>query len=165
MKLKVFTLPFSDSAGGFDDGPLQEFVADKEVIEYTEHFFVHERTPYLTLVLAYRSLSDDRRRRPGSTQDFRAELDENEREAFDALKAWRAARAKAEGIPPYMIASNRQLAKMITLRAASRSALSGIEGIGEARAARYGDEILQIIGKHPAPGRDAVPDSEKEPGP
>jgi hypothetical protein len=96
VKLKVFTLAFSDSAGGFDDGHLQEFIADKEVIEYTEHFFVHERTPYLTLVLAYRGISDDRRRRPVSTPDFRAELDGSEREAFDALKAWRAARAMAQ---------------------------------------------------------------------
>lgn len=165
MKLKVFTLPFSDTAGGFDDGPLQEFIADKEVIEYTEHFFVHERTPCLTLVLAYRTVSDDRRRRPGSTPDLRAELDETEREAFDALKAWRAARAKVEGIPPYMIASNRQLAKMITHKVGSRSALSGIEGIGEGKSAKYGDEILQVLGKHLAPDRDAVPRSDKEPKP
>jgi len=163
VKLKVFTLPFSDTAGGFDDGPLQEFIADKEVIEYTEHFFVHERAPYLTLVLAYRGISDDRRRRPGSAPDFRAELDGSEREAFDALKAWRAARAKLEGIPPYMIASNRQLARMITLRVASRSALSGIEGIGEAKCAKYGDEILQVLAKHVSSNREALEEAEKEP--
>ena len=42
MKLKVFTLRFSDSTEGFDDQPLQEFIADKEVIEFSEHFFIHE---------------------------------------------------------------------------------------------------------------------------
>ena len=37
MKLKVFTFRFSESIDGFDDKPLQEFIADKEVIEFSEH--------------------------------------------------------------------------------------------------------------------------------
>jgi hypothetical protein len=47
LKLKIFTFQFSESAKGFDDKPLQEFIADKEVIEFSEHFFIHENTPYL----------------------------------------------------------------------------------------------------------------------
>ncbi len=43
MKLKIFTLRFSDTANGFDDKPIQEFTADKEVVEYTEHFFIRPR--------------------------------------------------------------------------------------------------------------------------
>ncbi len=163
MKLKVFTLRFSDSTGGFNDEPLQDFIADKEVIEFTEHFFVHERTPYLTVLLAYRSLSEDGRRRPASAPDLRRELDDSEKETFDALKAWRLARAKLEGIPPYMIASNRQLAKMVRLRASSRGALSAVEGIGEAKTAKYGDEILGILGKHLTQVRGEPEEGGKEP--
>ena len=55
MKLKVFTLRFSCAAEGFDDRPLQEFIADKEVIEFSEHFFIHENTPYLAVLIAYRA--------------------------------------------------------------------------------------------------------------
>lgn len=47
MKLKIFTLKFSESSGGFDDEPVQNFITDKEVVEYSEHFFVHEKTPFL----------------------------------------------------------------------------------------------------------------------
>jgi len=61
LKLKVFTFRFSESAEGFNDEPLQEFIADKEVIEFSEHFFVHEKTPYLTLLLSYRLLNHDQR--------------------------------------------------------------------------------------------------------
>jgi superfamily II DNA helicase RecQ len=163
LKLKVFTLRFSDSTGGFNDEALQEFIADKEVIEFTEHFFVHERTPYLMVLLAYRSLSEDGRRRPSPAPDLRRELDDTEKEAFDALKAWRLTRAKLEGIPPYMIASNRQLAKMVRLRAASRAALSAVEGIGEAKSAKYGDEILEILGKHLTQARGEPEEGDKEP--
>jgi hypothetical protein len=49
-------------------------VADKEVITFSEHFFVHENTPYLTLVMAYRPLADAGQRPGGRRPDFRPEL-------------------------------------------------------------------------------------------
>jgi hypothetical protein len=36
LKLKIFTFRFSESIDGFDDKPLQEFIADKEVIVFTD---------------------------------------------------------------------------------------------------------------------------------
>ena len=162
MKLKVLTLRFLESASGFDDGPLQAFTADKEVIDFSEHFYMHEETPYLTLVLAYRLAVDDRSRRPLSRPDPRRELADDERLAYDALRAWRAVRARAEGLPPYMIASNKQLAQMIKLKSASRTALMHIEGIGEAKAAKYADDILAILGKHLMQTPAAAPDEGGE---
>ena len=81
MKLKVFTLRFSAFTGGFDDRPLQEFIADKEVIEFSEHFFVHENTPCLTIVITYRSLESLESRRVLRQTDPRLEFDGVEKEA------------------------------------------------------------------------------------
>ena len=148
MKLKVFTLRFSGSTEGFDDRPLQEFIADKEVIEFSEHFFIHENIPCLTILIAYRSLESLESRRVARQTDPRLEFDGVEKEAYDALRAWRAAAAKVEGIPPYMIANNRQLAKMIRIKPTSRETLGRVEGIGEAKIAKYGDQMLEIISKH-----------------
>ena len=47
-----------------------------------------------------------------------------------------------------MIANNRQLAKIIRLKPTSREALGRVEGIGEAKIAKYGDQILEILTKH-----------------
>jgi superfamily II DNA helicase RecQ len=148
LKLKVFTLRFSGSTEAFDDGPLQEFIADKEVIEYSEHFFIHENKPCLTILLAYRELESLESRRVARRADVRLELDAPEKEAYDALRSWRAATAKMEGIPPYMIVNNKQLAKMVKIRPTSREALGRVEGIGEAKTAKYGDQILEVISKH-----------------
>ena len=147
MKLKVFTLRFSGSPEGFDDRPLQEFIADKEVIEFSEHFFTRENTPYLTILIAYRPLTDEGARRPVPQQDLRNEFDGREKEAYDALRTWRAAAAKMEGIPPYLIANNKQLAQMIKMRVKSKESLGGVAGIGEAKAAKYGEKILEILTK------------------
>ncbi len=162
MKLKVFTLRFTPGTeGGFDDSPLQEFIADKDIISFCDHFFVHEATPYLMLIVAYRMMEKDGPRRPRTKPDPRAELQAEEKQAYDALRTWRAERAKAEGIPPYMIASNKQLATMIKMRARSLSALGRIEGIGEAKIAKYGEEILHLLAAHGIKsGIDAASEAE-----
>ena len=121
MKLRIFTFRFTAASAGFDDTPLREFLADKEVVEYSEHFFEHERTPYLTVVAAYRYLAPDEKRAFRRRESPEQDLAPEERVLFDALRAWRAARAQAEGIPPYMIASNRQLVRIVRLKAGTKA--------------------------------------------
>lgn len=162
MKLKVFTFRFSHRVQGFDDQPLQKFMADKEVIEFSEHFFVHEKTPYLTVLLAYRPIADDERRKRSRRVDPRKYLDDQEKQVYDALRTWRAARARQEGIPPYMIANNKQLAKMIKLGATTKSALAEVDGIGDVKIVKYGDEILQTISQHFKPEAEAIEVPEKD---
>lgn len=164
MKLKVFTLRFSDGLEGFDDAPFQEFAADKEVVDYVEHFFFHEKKPYLTIILSYREIAPEERRRIQRESNPRNELDETEKIVFDALREWRAARAKQEGIPPYLIANNRQLAKMIKMKAASKADLTNVGGIGEAKVESYGEEMLKVIAQATGPeAADEKALSEEQP--
>ncbi len=51
MKLKIFTLRLNPATGLFDEGELANFQSGKDVIEISEHFLVHEKTPTLLLVL------------------------------------------------------------------------------------------------------------------
>lgn len=168
MKLKVFTLRYSDAAGGFDDTPLQEFLSAREVIEVTDHFFVHERTPCLLMVVSYRDVEADeeRHRRPNqrserSRTDPRDDLDDGEKKVYDALRTWRTARAQQDGVPPYVVANNRQLARMVRLRVDSKTALLKVVGFGEEKVRHYGDGILDVLGRLPptdvgqGPGGDA----------
>lgn len=133
---------------GFDDKPLRDFIADKEVFEFSEHFFIYENTPFLTILIAYRSIESLESRRYVKQPDPRLEFDGVEKEAYDALRAWRAAAGKLEGIPVYMIASNKQLAKIIKVKPTSREALGRVEGIGEAKIHKYGDQVLEVLSKH-----------------
>lgn len=64
------------------------------------------------------------------------------------MRAWRAAKAKQEGIPPYMIANNKQLASMVKQRAMTKADLAGINGIGDAKIARYGEDILKTLAEY-----------------
>lgn len=64
---------------------------------------------------------------------------------FERLRAWRNGRAQAEGVPPYVLLTNRQLAATARERPGTLAALKAIEGIGEARAARFGTELLAVV--------------------
>ena len=80
MKLKVFTLRLDETTGAFDDRELRAFVEDqdqpREILDVSEHFFLHEGRPIWALLLRYRDIPQ-----PGACReqhlrkDWRADLD------------------------------------------------------------------------------------------
>ncbi|MBI5245277.1 MAG: HRDC domain-containing protein [Elusimicrobia bacterium] len=175
MKLKVFTLRMKPETGIFDDKELSEFQLGKDVLEVSEHFLVHEKTPTLTLVLRYRELPDGASRSPEAVRkDWRAELDLEGKRIYDELRLWRGRKAKREGMPPYLILNNRELAELAMKKPATLANLRDIEGIGEAKSERWGEEILALLaslappppakGERPAPSGTAAPMPPKNPG-
>ena len=151
MKLKIFTLRLNPATGIFDEGELTSFQLGKDVIDVSEHFLVHEKTPTLLLVLRYRELPDGgggARQSPEAVRkDWRAELDAQGQRIYDEFRLWRGRKAKHEGLPPYLILNNRELAEFAMKRPANATQLREIEGIGEAKAKRWGEEMLALLGK------------------
>jgi len=73
-------------------------------------------------------------------------VSEADRPLFEALRAWRAAAAKAQHVPPYVIFHDRTLAEIAQVRPASRAALGRLNGVGEAKLAHYGAAVLEVVG-------------------
>ncbi len=65
---------------------------------------------------------------------------------FEALRAWRAAEAKAQHVPPYVIFHDRTLAEIAAAKPGSRAALARLNGVGEAKLAHYGEAVLEVVG-------------------
>lgn len=64
---------------------------------------------------------------------------------FEILRKWRAERAHKDGVPPYVLLTNRQLLAVIKNRPQSKTEFMKINGIGQSKADRYGDELLNFI--------------------
>jgi len=64
------------------------------------------------------------------------------------LRAWRAARARADEVPAYVVAHDALLAAIVEQRPDSPATLRRVKGMGPAKLERYGDEILAILGRH-----------------
>ena len=80
------------------------------------------------------------RRAPRPPIDVEAKPESAAAEA--ALRAWRAQRSQAVGVPAYVVLSNRQLEGISLVMPSNARELLACEGIGPARLERYGDEIL-----------------------
>lgn len=64
---------------------------------------------------------------------------------FNALRDWRAEQAKEDGVPPYIICTNKQLGAIVKARPGSLSQLGEIDGIGKAKIEKYGQIILGML--------------------
>jgi len=53
MRVKLITFRYSATIGGFDDSALSEFIRDKEVLSFREHFYSVNDVPHLTCVVSY----------------------------------------------------------------------------------------------------------------
>ena len=64
---------------------------------------------------------------------------------FEQLRAKRKELADAEGIPPYMVFSDRALEEMATYFPHSKESFETMHGIGQMRVEKYGYPFLPII--------------------
>jgi DNA helicase-2/ATP-dependent DNA helicase PcrA len=65
--------------------------------------------------------------------------------AFEALRAWRTAKARELALPPYVVAHDATLAAIVEVDPRSLAALRRVKGMGPARVESYGDEILAVL--------------------
>jgi ATP-dependent DNA helicase RecQ len=65
---------------------------------------------------------------------------------FEALREWRAAEAKAQRVPPYVIFHDSVLREIAAVRPASLDELGQIKGVGASKLQRYGADVLGVLG-------------------
>ena len=65
---------------------------------------------------------------------------------FERLRAWRYERAKEQGVPAYVVFSDATLREIATTLPSSLAELSKVSGIGETKLARYGQQVLDVLG-------------------
>lgn len=67
------------------------------------------------------------------------------RALFALLRARRKELAEAQGVPPYVIFSDRTLVEMATYYPQTRTSLRRIAGVGDVKLERYGKDFLGVI--------------------
>ena len=65
--------------------------------------------------------------------------------AFERLRAWRAATAKEQGVPAYVVFHDATLRQIATEEPATLAALGTISGVGAAKLERYGESLLAAL--------------------
>jgi ATP-dependent DNA helicase RecQ len=64
---------------------------------------------------------------------------------FERLRAWRAATAKEQGVPAYVIFHDSTLRQIAALAPSTLAELGTVSGVGENKLAKYGQQVLDTV--------------------
>ncbi len=84
-------------------------------------------------------------KKPPSRSNPRSPTDPVGSAAFEALKAWRRERSRADGVPAYIVFTNATLMELATHRPTTDTELLSIPGIGPTKLTTYGEDIKKIL--------------------
>ncbi|WP_433688620.1 DNA helicase RecQ [Micromonospora carbonacea] len=82
--------------------------------------------------------------RPGAAAVV--ELSAEAEPVFERLRAWRAATAKEQGVPAYVVFHDATLRQIAADPPSTLDELARVNGVGEAKLARYGEQLLAALG-------------------
>jgi DNA helicase-2/ATP-dependent DNA helicase PcrA len=84
-------------------------------------------------------------RKVGGGPRRRPDAYELEEPAFRALRNWRLDRAKADGVPAFVVFHDTTLAEIVRRAPDSAEELAGVPGVGPAKLERYAGEVLAAL--------------------
>jgi hypothetical protein len=156
---RILTIAWDASTGIFDDSILREYLTEREILVSEPHFFVHAGQPYWTVYIETRPLqgstakSWQRKELSGdlNSESDRAyekllsELDENERARYQRILQWRREASRREGVPHYVLCTNRQALDLARRAPKSLQAIAEIRGFGHKKIQKHGKEILEVL--------------------
>jgi ATP-dependent DNA helicase RecQ len=119
--------------------------------------FLRDKPP-----LQLRILKNERSERRAARREAKATLPPADGALFEKLRAKRMELARAQNLPPYVIFHDKTLAEMAARRPRTAAELAAIAGVGEAKLARYGVALLEIINEH-AGAAEVAPVGEPPP--
>lgn len=134
---RIITIPFSNRESGFSVKELNEFVRNKRGITYQAELMKTGGNYYWSVFIYYEEEISKK-----TEYEFKNDY---EKQMYEELKKWRNARAEKEGIPPYIIFTNKQLKDIVKIKCESKESLKNVEGIGESKSGNYGSEVIEIV--------------------
>lgn len=145
MNLKIFTMEFNALEGCFNDSEISCFLKDKVLISLDNYLIESGSKKYLTLVVTYShseiELLEDKSTKATNWEKL---INESNTDFFTSLKNWRLEESKKQGLPLFIIFTNKQLADITTMVPETLNHLSQIDGIGPQKMKKYGEIILKL---------------------
>lgn len=147
MKVKIFKIRLPDPFLHSDQQELNDFLEKHEILK-VETAFINDEN-YWSVVLYFEELKSVQNVvKDSKTVKYSAEdeaLNPDEEKVLDALKIWRADKAKNQNLPIYFIATNKELVSVAKYKPAKKEELLDIKGFGKHKIENYGEEILEIL--------------------
>lgn len=147
MQLRFFSIPAVDPAAA--EAELNHLLAAGRVAGVERQFVAAGAGSFwavcFTVTAGPGALPAALKAGNGRKVDYRELLSEADFAVFARLRALRKSVAEAEGVPPYAVFTNEQLAALIQRRVTSAAELAQVDGVGPARVERYAGVFLPLL--------------------
>ncbi|NLB68428.1 MAG: helicase [Lentisphaerae bacterium] len=142
MRFKTFTVSVGDP-GGCEE--MNRFLAGHRVLTVQREFIQNGRESCWAFCIEYleaapsSAYAGTRREKV----DYKEVLPPAQFAVFSRLRECRKRLAAQEGLPAFAVCTDEQLAAISRLEQLTMASLKSIKGIGDAKAARYGEALIQ----------------------
>ncbi len=119
--------------------------AGREVLFGRQTFVVSEREPVRFAHPSAAPVTAQTNESPSGDQPSAELLSAEQETLFQSLRTLRTQLAREQGVPPYVVFSDRSLRSMAMLLPTDEAAFLQVHGVGETKAARYGEQFLSLI--------------------
>ena len=147
MQMAFYSIPARGDSGLQED--LNRFLRSHRVLTVHREFVGQGDNSFWALAVEYMegpASSGPVSPRSGKERvDYKEVLSPADFALFARLRDWRKATSEKEGIPVYAVLTNEQLAAIATKRPTSDAQLREVEGLGEAKAGKYGNAVLELV--------------------
>jgi superfamily II DNA helicase RecQ len=148
LQLKFFIIPIS----GIEPSELEinRFLRSVRVVNLQRDFVDQGPNSFWSVAIEYLPAAKSAGEKDSlkkSKIDYKQVLSSEDFALFAKLREWRKIEAAEIGVPVYTIFTNEQLAKIAEQRVRTLSGLREIEGIGEAKAKKYGQAVIETVDK------------------
>lgn len=141
MQIKIFTI--SILADDRDMEELNRFLRANRVVDIKKSLAMVDGNSYWTVFITY---MPDKNSSPGDGErgdkvDYREVLDPDTFARFDKMRKLRKMLYERDGVPPYSVFTNAELAEIAKLKVLDMANILKIKGIGKKRVEKYGAEF------------------------
>lgn len=152
MQFKTFMLPASGSEQ--TEETLNVFLRTHRIVSVRSEF-VSGETPAWCILVEYVQQNESESKSSGKV-DYMKILSPEEFALFSKLRNLRKELAAKDGVPPFVVFTDEQLASIVKQNPTDLGKLTAIQGIGQAKAEKYGNAVFKVLQERNEAGRQPV---------
>lgn len=139
IMFKIISIPFDRALKGFDEELINRFVLNKHIINYRSEFFSEGNDKYWSIFIEYAVALESQ------PVNVEIELNKDQKLLFEKLRIWRKERAEKDGVPVFVIGSNKEFQEIAKNSPKSLESLKSVKGFGTGKVSKYGKDIVELI--------------------
>ncbi len=148
LQCKFFVIPIRDIEE--IEKEINQFLRTVRVINIQREFVSQGENSFWSMIVEYQTESKGYLQTTGKKKtiiDYREVLSPEDFAVYAKLRDWRKEVANKEGSPVYTVFTNEQIAKIVRAGITSKAELRKIDGIGESRTEKYGEDVILIMSR------------------